>query len=185
MSSNKYESFRQDIIALCVEHCVRESDDKASISYTWNIAKVFSECGRLIGLAPNAQLPDELKTIVRFEFNKLRDGVMLHDGWTHIKSREGFNLTLDGIVKRRAHTYQKDALTLEQQLFGARSLLNRLEKSMGRPDLTSEQLSAMRKRRNRILREIDGLVKAQELQAAAIAEAAGAKEPQAVENTAS
>ena len=168
--SNVYEPLRNDVIKTLHEVCIVESNDKARIAYTWNIGKVFGVLEKTLPqVVLNGKLPETLKDIVRFEFNKLKDDTMADKNWTAIRSTKSFTLTPDGIERRRQDLFGLKAITLDEQLKGAQILLDKVGMSLSKSS-NEESTIRLNKRRNRLLKEIMFIKESQVSLANAIAE---------------
>ena len=154
MSENTYEKLRTDIQALLSKTCIKEAEDKSRVAYSWNIGKVFSEMEKNFpNILLNGKLPEGFKSIVRFEFNKLKDSVMTSEHWEARRSTISYALTSDGVEKRRQDLFGMKVITLEDQLNGARILLDKVGKSLAKSK-SQEDTQRINKRKNRILKEI-------------------------------
>lgn len=167
---NKYETFRDTIAATIQKEVVSVSEDMSRTSYSWSIGKCFNECGLACKFEDTNNLPDEFKSIVRFEFNKLKESVLSRDGFSLHRSAEGYLHTRDGIELQRVDAWRKSAIPLDEQLRGARMLLSKAEKSATNDKATAESRLAAKKRANRLLKEIDHLRAESERQAILVAE---------------
>lgn len=172
--SNKFESCRETIKATIQDVVVKVSIDGGNTSFTWSIAKCYEECGVACHIDNVEKLPSEFKSIVSFEFNKLKEATLSKDGFDHIKSREGYAYKDDQIVASRNDSFIKRAIPLAEQLKGAVILLSRVEKSIEKAE-SPEKRSNLHKRFNRYAKEINWLrdeIAAQEKVVAEINEAA-------------
>lgn len=152
--SNAYEPLRNDVIKLISDTCITETPDKSRTAFAWNIGKVFSNAEKQFGnLLLNGKLPETLKDMIRFEFNKLKDTTMSDKNWTAIRSTKSFVLRPDGIERRRQDLYGLKAISLQEQLTGARTLLDKVGKSLANSK-NEETTLRMKKRQNRLLKEI-------------------------------
>lgn len=156
LMSNKYETFRDTIKLAIVETVVKESDDKSRVSYTWSMDSVFTACGEKCQIADTKNLPEELKHIIRFEFNKLKESITNGDGWTFKRSTVTPVLTIDNVEYRRTDTFTNSAVSLEMQLQGAVALLNRAGVSLSKAK-TAESAEKLNRRIKRLHKEIAGL----------------------------
>lgn len=153
--SNQYEVMRNDIKAIVTEICVKVSKDGLNTSYNWSFASVCADVAKLAHL-PSAILPDDLKSIVRFEFNKLKESILTSDGWIDSTTRFGYALTQGEIQYRRSTVALFDNLPLERKLQGARILLDKAGKSLASAK-TNEQSVNARKRIRSIEKELNFL----------------------------
>lgn len=153
MSENKYEALRSDIAKLVETTCCKVSDDNTRVAYSWNIGKVFSESETAFqAYLLNDKLPETLKTMIRFEFNKLKDGIMSSENWEAKRSSISWAIT-DQIEKRRTDTFALKAITLEEQLHGAQILLDKAALAVSKAK-NQESAQKARKRQNKVLKEI-------------------------------
>lgn len=154
---NQYETFRDTVKSVICASCVKQSADKSAIAYNWSMDRVFTACGEACKFENTTRLPGDFKEIVRFEFNKFKDSVMSKDGWTHLRSRESFAFTIDGVELRRTDTHANAAISLETQIAGARSLLDKCAASLAKADKGTTRYQQLSKRQSRLVREIDFL----------------------------
>lgn len=152
--SNQYETLRADCVRIINEECVKHAEDKSYVAYTWAIGKVFSEIEKQ--LLKGEKLPESLKQIVRFEFNKLKDKVTSADGFEHKRTRIAPAFSGGSILHRRNDTFEKTTLTLEEQLEGARVLADKAGKSVSSAKNAESKLRA-EKRVKMLLKEINYL----------------------------
>lgn len=154
--ANQYETFRETIIATIRETCIKQKDGSESVAYNWSIGRVFDACGKACGI--EGKLPSDLKAIISFEFNKVKDSTMSNDGWNALKTSSRYVYANDGIEKRRTDTYGNNALPLAEQLKGAQDLLSKAQTSLAKSG-NEETTKKVNKRIKRLLGEIDFLKK--------------------------
>jgi hypothetical protein len=153
--ANQFESFRESVINALREHCVKSKD--GIVIFDWSMDKAFTACGEECKFENSSRLPSDFKDIVRFEFNKLKDAVMSKDGWTHEKTRTGYKFTIDGVEGTRSDVFTNKALPLDEQLKGARHLLDKCGKRLAAVAKDTKPYLALIKRQARLIREIDFL----------------------------
>lgn len=154
--SNKFETARNTIVEVLKTTVIKVSDDQSRTCYTWSFDKICSAVAGTLNIEDSRNLPDELKSIVRFEFNKFRDSVLSDSDYVLKGTTDSYALTIDGVESRRNVRYSNDKITLEKQLTGALVLLDKtgIAVSKAKNQESSERLV---KRQRRLLREIAGL----------------------------
>ena len=148
--SNNYENLREQVKTAIKDGCVRKSKDGLSTSYDWSFAKACNSVAEVLVL-DNRILPDELRNIVRFEFNKLKESILSGSEWTHTRTRQGVALVNGSIVARRIDTSEK-SIPLKEQLEGAIVMLDKIGKQIGTASL--EKKVGLQKRERMLLKEI-------------------------------
>lgn len=153
-NTNVFGTFRQTIIKTIVDTVVKKSQDNLTTSYNWAIARVFNKCAENCNITDKKNLPAEFKDIVRFEFNKLKELVLSDESvqWEHIRSRMGYVFTQDGVRERKMDTYENPAVPIEKQLEVAVRMFDKIEVQISKA--TAERAVSLRKRRNRLHKEI-------------------------------
>lgn len=152
---NKHEINRADISNKLREVCVTES--ATATAYNWSIGRAYSKIMQLFpALCLDGKLDSDAKSLVTFEFNKLKDAVMSQHNWKALRSREGYVLTPDSIEKRRVDTFGLKAISLEEQLKGGRMLLDATTKSLSNTN-NQETADRLRRRQRKLLKEINQL----------------------------
>ncbi len=152
-----FESFRQQVKAIIANICRKVSDDNLRVSYNWSMGRVFNECGeQCLKISAGKALPVEFKTLVRFEFNKLKDSVTSGDGWTHDRSRFGEKLVDGGVAKVRVDTFSNEFIALNEQLELARKIYSAVERQL--VSATAEKAVGLKKRAKKAQVVIDYLV---------------------------
>ena len=152
-----FESFRQQVKAIIANICRKVSDDNLRVSYNWSMGRVFNECGeQCLKISAGKALPVEFKTLVRFEFNKLKDSVTSGDGWTHDRSRFGEKLVDGGVTKVRVDTFSNEFIGLSEQLELARKIYSAVERQL--VSATTEKAVGLKKRAKKAQVVIDYLI---------------------------
>lgn len=149
--SNKYEGLRNTIKGAISDTVVKVSEDKSRTSYTWSFDRVCSAVAVACQVVDARNLPSEMKEIVRFEFNKLKETILSNPDWILKGSSEGFAFTIDGIEARRTDRFSNDNISLENQLIGARVLLNKVGVAMAKAS-NAETTHKLNKRKQSIMR---------------------------------
>lgn len=170
--ANKYESLRETVKLTIRETCVREAKDKSGVSYTWSIAHVFNAVGEACKM-DSSVLPAELKDLVRFEFNKLRDSVLSGSQFTHKRSRFGYAFRDGSCEQTRNDYFINTSLPLSEQLAGMLILLDKNGVSLVKAK-NAESKERLERRQRNMLKEITFLRNEIETQSKAIAEAQSA-----------
>lgn len=166
--ANKFESFRETVVATLREACVKVKE--GTVVYDWSMDKAFTATGEACKFENVSRLPSDFKDIVRFEFNKLKEAVMSKDGWNHTRTRTGFKFTIDGVEATRTDSFVNSAIPLDEQLSGARHLLDKCAKRLAATAKDTKPYLALVKRQARLIREIDFLTAEIERQKRLVAE---------------
>lgn len=153
--SNEYEVFRGDIQAAILETVVKVTSSGAK-SYDWSSGKIFTATGEKCKMPDVTKLPEDFKTIVRFELDKLRHEVNSNDGFVDKRTKLGYVNTRDGIELQRNVVSNKAHIPLAEKLRGARILADAYGKGIARAK-TAEAASRIRKALNRVHMQIDHL----------------------------
>lgn len=168
-SPRQYETHRALLQVILSETCVKQSKDGGTLSYDWSTGKYFSAIEKKLPdlCGSNGRLPEGLKTIARFEFNKLKETVMSNPDWVHTRSSHTYALSIDGIEGRRRDMFANTNLPIAEQLRGAQILLERVNKQLDklRADGDEEMIAArnrLSKRQARLLREVNFLRQTQQ-----------------------
>lgn len=157
MSQNQYEALRNDIVATINELCVKVDKTGQRVQYNWSYQAVCDDIERANGFKSKA-MPDDLKTIVRFEFNKLKSKVQSQDGWTDKTTRISPVFQQGAIELRRTNIATFDNLPLVDKEKGCRYLLDVAGKSLAKAN-TAEKAMNARKRIRSLEKELDFLQK--------------------------
>jgi hypothetical protein len=160
--ANTFETFRATVVATIIQACIKQAEGSKSIAYNWSMGRVYDACAKACNI--EGKLPTELKNIVQFEFNKLKDRVMNDDGWTALRTSERYVYAGGTVEKRRTDTFGNNALPLTEQLAGARDILKKVDDSL-KKEITTERRLALNKRLKRLLGEISFLENEIEAQA--------------------
>jgi hypothetical protein len=147
--SNPYEPLRNKIVAAIVETCIKQNG--AAVSYNWTMGRIFEACGTICNV--QGKLPSDLKTIITFEVDKLKQKVMSGDGWRNIRTSERYVFTGGTVEKRRTNTDGNNALPLEEQLRGAQDIADKIGKSLAKSP-SAEQTERLNKRLKAVMKEV-------------------------------
>jgi hypothetical protein len=148
--ANKYEAMRENIRAALANNCVKVSEDASATSYNWSMNRAFTKAGEACQMDDVKNLPEDFKTIVRFELDKLRDLVMNNPKWALLKSRESWVFNSDGVNQHRADTFKNTALSLQEQLQGATVMLVKTEALLAKADRGTKRFQQLRRKANAI-----------------------------------
>lgn len=149
--ANQYETFRNTVIATIRTTCIKQQEGSKSVAYNWSMGRIYDACAKACNI--EGKLPTDLKNIVQFEFNKLKDLCMSGDGWTALRTSERYVYSNGTVEKRRTNTFGNNALSLAEQLDGARDIMSKVDASL-KKDMSPERRVALNKRLKRILGEI-------------------------------
>ncbi len=163
--ANQYETFRDTIKASLCKNCVKTSQDASAIIYDWSMDKAFRTCGEACQMPDVKKLPDDFKSIVRFEFNKLKDEVLNNPKWTQTKSRETWVFNADGVGQNRTDTFKNTALALDEKITGAVIVLSKTEKMLAAADRGTKRFQQLRRKANALRGELDFLREEKQRQA--------------------
>lgn len=146
---NPYEPLRNKIVAAITETCIKQNG--AAVSYNWTMGRIFEACGTACNV--QGKLPSDLKNIVTFEVQKLKDKVMSGDGWRNIRTSERYVFSGGTVEKRRTNTDGNNALPLDEQLLGAQDIADKIGKSLAKSP-SAEQTERLNKRLKGVMKEI-------------------------------
>jgi hypothetical protein len=147
--SNPYEPLRNKIQQAIAETCVKQNG--AATSYNWTMGRIFEACGTACNV--QGKLPSDLKNIITFEVQKLKDKVMSGDGWRAIRTSERYVFTGGTVEKRRTNTDGNNALPLDEQLRGAQDIADKIGKSLAKSP-SAEQTERLNKRLKAVMKEV-------------------------------